>query len=82
MSQLLQILGAVMVLAAFTLAQFRLLDQRSYAYLLLNLFGSAVLAVLALEERQWGFLLLEGVWAIVSLWGVAVRVRGAEPETR
>ena len=40
--------------------------------------GSAVLAVLAFEERQWGFLLLEGSWALVSLWGVIARARGGE----
>ena len=79
MSRLLQILGALMVLAGFALAQGRVLDQRSYACLLLNLFGSTILAVLAFEERRWGFLLLEGVWALVSAWGVVVRLRGEEP---
>jgi hypothetical protein len=76
MDQVLQILGALMVLAAFAAAQFGLLDARSYPYLLLNMVGSAILAVLALEERQWGFLLLEGVWSLVSLTGVLMRARG------
>jgi hypothetical protein len=77
MDQVLQILGALMILAAFALAQFHVLDHQSYPYLVLNLVGSAVLAVLAYYEHQWGFLLLEGVWAVVSLWALAVRVRGA-----
>ncbi|HVX30367.1 MAG TPA: hypothetical protein VHA53_07800 [Nitrolancea sp.] len=75
MSQLFQIAGAVMILAAFCFAQLRGLDQRSYAYLLLNLVGSAILAVLAWQGRQWGFVLLEGVWAIVSLGSVVSRLR-------
>lgn len=79
--QLLQLLGAVLILAGFILAQLRRLDQRSYAYLGLNLVGSAILAVLAFAERQWGFLLLEGVWAVVSLWGLVARARGREPAT-
>ena len=43
----LELAGAVSILAAFTLGQLRLLDQHSLAYLLLNLVGSAVLAVIA-----------------------------------
>jgi hypothetical protein len=75
MSQLLQIVGALLVLSGFALAQARLLDQRSFVYLILNLVGSAILAVLALDQRQWGFLLLEGVWALVSLAGLIARLR-------
>jgi hypothetical protein len=58
--------GAVAILAAFTLGQLRLLDQHSLVYLILNLVGSAVLAVIAFVDERWGFLLLEGVWSIVS----------------
>jgi hypothetical protein len=63
--------GAVSILAAFTLGQLRLLDQHSLPYLILNLAGSAVLAVIAFVDERWGFLLLEGVWAIVSAVSLA-----------
>jgi hypothetical protein len=69
--QLVQIVGALAVLVAFASAQLGLLAARSRLYLALNLAGAIVLAGLAYVERQWGFLLLEGVWAAVSASGLA-----------
>ena len=76
MDQIIQVVGAILILAAYAAAQAGLLDQRSYLYLVLNIAGSIILAVLAYQERQWGFVLLEGVWAVVSVWGLATRLRG------
>lgn len=70
-----QIIGALAILAAFAAAQAGLVDQRSRAYLVTNLLGSAVLAVAAYLEEQWGFLLLEGAWAAVSAWSLASLLR-------
>jgi hypothetical protein len=78
-AQVVQIVGALLLLAGFLLSQRNLLDPRSYPYLLLNLAGSAILAALAFQERRWGFLLLEGVWTVVSLAGLVLRARGKEP---
>lgn len=72
-NQQLQIAGAIMMLAAFTMAQFGWLPTNSRIYLILNLFGASILAVLAFADQQWGFLLLEGVWAIVSAISLAKR---------
>ena len=77
MEQLVQIVGALFVLVGFTLAQLGRVDHQSGAYLTVNLVGSAMLAVDAVIGRQYGFLLLEGVWALVSAWGL-IRVASAQ----
>jgi hypothetical protein len=69
--QLVQILGSLLVLTAFAAAQRGALSTDTRAYLTLNLIGSVVLTILAAHEQQWGFLLLETVWALVSAWGLA-----------
>ena len=74
-----QIVGALLILAAFAGAQFGKLSQSSLSYLWLNLVGSVVLAGLAYHEEQWGFLLLEFVWALVSAWSLSQVLRGREP---
>ncbi len=70
MDQVVQIVGALLILVAFGAVQFERMRPDSRLYLTLNLFGSAILAVLAVAASQWGFVLLEGVWAIVSAWGL------------
>ena len=75
MSSLIQILGALLVLAAFALAQARVVTPSARSYLVLNLVGGSVLAVDAYTGEQWGFLLLEGVWAIIAAWGLTAARR-------
>jgi hypothetical protein len=71
----LQVCGSVLVLVAFALSQRNILSTSSAAYLVLNVVGSALLAVLALHERQWGFLMLEAVWGVVSAASLAGNLR-------
>lgn len=70
MDQIVQVVGSLLVLVGFVAAQRGWLRPTSLVYLLLNAVGSATLAVEALLTGQWGFLLLEGVWAVVSVTGL------------
>jgi hypothetical protein len=78
----LELAGAVCILAGFTLGQMGRLDQRSVVYLILNLVGSSVLAVIAFLDHRWGFLLLEGVWSIVSAVSLLSVLRGGQEGVR
>jgi hypothetical protein len=71
---LVELLGAVLILSAFVLAQLGRLATTSLTYLVLNLFGSATLAVAAAVDGDIGFLLLEGVWAVVSGFAIVTGV--------
>ncbi len=79
--QVIQVVGSILILAGFVAAQRGWLRPTSRRYLVLNLLGSAILAVDALRGHQWGFLLLEGVWAIVSAAGLVSSLRGRAPTT-
>ena len=79
MDQVVQVVGALLILAAFAALQLGRISAVSRLYLVLNLIGAIILAVLALNEEQWGFLLLESVWAAVSAWSLVQVLRGRPP---
>ena len=76
---LLQLTGALLILAGFVAAQAGRVDPRAPSYLVANLFGSAILTYDALHGQEWGFFVLELVWAIVSAWGLVQLARGRTP---
>lgn len=79
MHVIIQLAGSLAILVPFVLVQLRRMRSDAVAYLLLNVVGSTVLAVDAALGAQWGFLLLEGVWAIVSVVGLFRVRRGRVP---
>ena len=70
MIQIVSLVGSLLILTAFSANQLGRMNATQRSYTLLNLVGAAVLAVVAYLEEQWGFLLLEGVWTLVSLYAL------------
>jgi hypothetical protein len=75
MSVALQWVGAILCLIAFAFSQLSRWSVASYRYLTVNLVGGTMLSVSAAITHQWGFVLLEGVWALVAGWSLTVRLR-------
>ncbi|HKP28597.1 MAG TPA: hypothetical protein VJU15_04315 [Gemmatimonadales bacterium] len=74
MLQVFSLVGALLILLPFAGAQLGRLTVESLSYQVMNLIGATALTIVAVVERQYGFILLEGTWAIVSLIGI-VRTR-------
>jgi hypothetical protein len=79
MDQIFQMAGALLIMLAFVAAQFNALSPHSVVYLVFNLVGGIVLTGVALHGHDWGFLMLEIVWTVVSAWGLWNLARGREP---
>ena len=71
--QIVSLLGAGMILAAFAAQQAGKLGREDLAYLVLNLFGSVILTYFAIEAKNSGLIALEGSWAVISLISLVKR---------
>jgi hypothetical protein len=63
--------GSAVALAAFIATQTGWITSTSAPYLAMNMIGSAGLVTSAIAESQWGFVILESVWAAVSAFGLS-----------
>lgn len=65
--QLVSLAGAALILAAYLALQRGWLPREDRRYNALNFVGSALLAWVAVGDGNWGFIVLEGAWALLSL---------------
>jgi len=73
--QIVSLLGAAMILAAFAAQQAGRLRPTDGVYLALNVAGSAILTYFAVQAGNFGLIALEGSWAVISLWSLARALR-------
>jgi len=66
--QAVSFVGAMLILVAYVGHQMGWMDSRKAAYNLLNAVGSGILAYIAFHPFQLGFVVLETVWTLVSIY--------------
>jgi hypothetical protein len=76
MIQTISLAGAILILLPYAGSQVGRLSTGSLSYQAMNLIGSSLLTLVATIEHQYGFILLEGTWAIASLVGLARVLQG------
>jgi hypothetical protein len=76
MLQFFSVIGALLCLLPFAGVQLGKLPTTGMAYSGMNLVGSGILTVVAVIDGRFGFILLEGIWAIVSMVGMARVIQG------
>lgn len=73
LDQLVSLVGAALILAAYVALQRGGLPRESRAYNALNFAGSVLLTYAAVRNWNLGFVILEGAWALLSLPGTLRR---------
>jgi len=73
--QVLSVVGALMVLTAYALIQSGIWRELDTGYLALNIIGSLLLGIVAIEDQRAGFILLEFAWAGLGFIGVVRAIK-------
>jgi len=75
--QLVSLVGAALILAAYVALQREWLPRESRLYNALNFVGSGLLTYIAVKDRRMGFIILEAAWALLSVPGMIKRTRAS-----
>jgi hypothetical protein len=68
--QLASFVGALLILVAYAGHQMGWMNPRSAAYNVLNAVGSGILGYIAFHPFQVGFVVLETVWTLISVYAL------------
>ncbi len=76
MLQAVSILGALAILGAYAADQLGWVNPSRLSYSVANFVGAGILTFVAVVDEQIGFIILQGAWTLVSLWGIVQNLRG------
>ncbi len=68
-------LGVFQILLAYFLNITGRLSSRHYSFILLNLIGAAMACLASILINYLPFIVLEGIWALVSVYALQARLR-------
>jgi hypothetical protein len=75
-SEIMGSLGVAILLIAFVLNMLKIIGTESLTYLLLNFIGAGIACFASYLIPYFPFVILEGVWAVVSLVSLVRFLRG------
>lgn len=62
--------GVALILLAYFLGTEKLLKQDGKMYFVLNIIGAGLATIASLLIGYWPFVIMEGAWTLVSLYGL------------
>jgi hypothetical protein len=68
--QIISFIGALLILIAYAGTQMKWMNSSGAWYNILNFFGSSLLGYVAFFPFKIGFVILEVLWALISLWAL------------
>ncbi|HWX55334.1 MAG TPA: hypothetical protein VN176_12150 [Verrucomicrobiae bacterium] len=75
LTQVISFAGALLVLLGYAGEQFGWMNARRPVYNVLNAAGAAILVMIALRPFQLGFVVMEGAWVAISIYGLVRALR-------
>ena len=67
--------GVSLILLAFFMNTVKLIPQEGKLYFVLNIIGAALAAYASFLINYWPFVILEGTWTLVSIYGLMKTMR-------
>ncbi len=63
-------LGVFQILLAYVLNALGKITNKSLTFIVLNLIGATMACIASILINYWPFIILEGIWALVSLYSL------------